>query len=100
MYLLTCNKCKKQYTGQTNDNYCGRWNNYKCKSKSFQRREKCRQENLNKHFESGRHTEFLDDVSVRLIDKTYASNPTKGENYWMQTLTTFAPYSLNVVASI
>ena len=28
VYLLTCNKCKKQYTGQTTDNFRGRWNNY------------------------------------------------------------------------
>ena len=38
-YLLTCNKCKKKYTGQTTDNFCGRCNNYKSKSKSFQRGE-------------------------------------------------------------
>ena len=30
------------------------------------------------------HTEFLD-VSITLIDKTDGSNPTKRENYWMQT---------------
>ena len=24
VYLLTCNKCKKQYTGQTTDNFHGR----------------------------------------------------------------------------
>ena len=40
VYLLTCNKCKKQYTGQTTDNFCGRWNNYKSKSKSFKKRRK------------------------------------------------------------
>ena len=33
VYLLTCNKCKKQYTGQTTDNFRGRWNNCKYKSK-------------------------------------------------------------------
>ena len=89
MYLLTCNKCKKQYTGQTTDNFCGRWNNYKSKSKSFKRGEKCIQEHLYKHFESERDTEFLDDVSIALIDKIDGSNPTKGENYWMQTLKTY-----------
>ena len=35
VYLLTCNKCKKQYTGQTTDNFRGRWNNYKSENKSF-----------------------------------------------------------------
>ena len=100
VYLLTCNKCKKQYTGQTTDNFRGRWNNYKSKCKSFKRGEKCIQEHLYKHFESEEHTEFLDDVSITLIDKTDGSNPTKRENYWMQTLKTFTPYGLNFVDSI
>ena len=77
MYLLTCNKCKKQHTGQTTDNFCGRWNNYKSKSESFKRGEKCIQEHLYKHFESEGHIEFLDDVSITLIDKANGSNPTK-----------------------
>ena len=100
VYLLTCNKCKKQYTGQTTDNFRGRWNNYKSKSKSFKRGQKSIQEHLYKHFESEGHTEFLDDVSITLIDKTDGFNPTKRENYWMRTLKTFAPYDLNVVVSI
>ena len=54
------------------------------------------QENLYKHFESEGHTEFLDNVSITLIDKTDGSNPSKRENYWMRTLKTFAPYGLNV----
>ena len=58
------------------------------------------QEYLYRHFESEGHTEFLDDVSVTLIGKTDCSNPTNRDNYWMQTLKTFAPYGLNVVDSI
>ena len=82
VYLLTCNKCKKQYTaGQTTDKFRGRWNNYKSKSKCFKRGEKCMQEHLYKSFESEVHTEFLDDVSITLIDKADGSNPTKRENY-------------------
>ena len=99
-YLLTCNKCKKQYTGEATDNFRGRWNNYKSKSKSFTRGEKCIQEYLYNYFESEGHIEFLDDVSITLIDKTDGFNPTKRENYWMQTLKTYAPYGLNVVDSI
>ena len=67
-------------------------NNYKSKSKSFKRGKKCIQEHLYKHFESKRHTEFLDDVSITLTDKTDGSNPAKRENYWMQTLKIYAPY--------
>ena len=39
------------------------------------------QEHLYKHFESEGHTEFFDDVSITLIDKTDGSDPTKRENY-------------------
>ena len=99
MYLLPSSKCKKQNTGQTTDNFRGRWNNYKSKSKSFKRREKCIQDHLHKHFESKGHTEFLNDVSITLTDKTDGSNPNKKENYWMQTLKTYAPYGL-VIDSI
>ena len=58
------------------------------------------QEHLYKYFESKRRTEILDDISITLIDKTDGSDPTKRENYWMQTLKTFAPYGLNVEDSI
>ena len=58
VYLLTFNKCKKQYTGQTTDNFRGIWNNYKSKSKSFTRGEKCMQEHLYKHFENKGHKSF------------------------------------------
>ena len=91
VYLFTCNKCKKQYTGQTTDNFRGRWN------KSL-KVEVLKGEN--KYFESEGHTEILDDVSITLIDKTDGSNPTKRENYWMRTLKTYASYGLNVVDSI
>ena len=77
-----------------------RWNNYKSKNKSFKRGEKCIQEYLYNYFESEGHIEFLDDVSITLIDKTDGFNPTKRENYWMRTLKTYAPYGLNVVDSI
>ena len=67
---------------------------------SFKRGEKCIQEYLYNYFESEGHIEFLDDVSITLIDKTDGFNPTKRENYWMRTLKTYAPYGLNVVDSI
>ena len=58
------------------------------------------QEHLYQHFESEGHAEFIDDVSMTLIDKTYGSNPTNRDNYWMRTLKTFAPYGPNVEDSI
>ena len=65
--LMTCNKCRKQYTGQTTHHVCSRWNSYKPKGRSFNKREQFMQEHSNKHFESERHSGFRDDVSVILI---------------------------------
>ena len=93
---MICNKCKKQQTGETTDQFRSRWNNYKFKSRSFHRGEQCIQEHLYKHFETERHSGFREDVSVMLIDKIDGSNPTKRETYWIRTLKTIAPYGLNV----
>ena len=39
VYLLTCNKCFKQYVGQTEDEFYRWWNNYKSNDRKFQRLE-------------------------------------------------------------
>ena len=96
VYLATCKICNKQYTGQTTDSFRSRWNNYKSKSRKFDRNEKCMQEYLYSHFASEGHNGFLEDVSIALIDKTDGSDPTKRETFWMHTLKTLAPYGLNV----
>ena len=96
MYLATCKICNKQYTGQTTDSFRSRWNNYKSKSRKFDRNEKCMQECLYSHFENEGHNGFLEDVSITLIDKTDGSDPTKRETFWMHTLKTLAPCGLNL----
>ena len=41
VYLLTCSCCKKQYVGQTVDEFRFRWNNYKNNGRKHQRGETC-----------------------------------------------------------
>ena len=96
VYLATCEICNKRYNGQTIDSFRSRWNNYKSKSRKFDRNEKCMQEYLYSQFESERHNGFLEIVSITLIEKTDGSDPTKREHFWMHTLKTLAPYGLNV----
>ena len=96
MYLATCKICNKQYTGQTTDSFRSRWNNYKSKSRKFDRNEKCIQEYLYSHFENEVHNGFLEDVSITLIGKTDGSDPMEGETFWIHTLKTLAFYGLNV----
>lgn len=66
IYLMTCKRCKKQYTGQTTDNFWFRWNNYTANARKFERGEPCIQGHLYQHFHSEGHTSFLNDVSVTL----------------------------------
>ena len=39
IYLITCNRCLKQYLGQTVDEFRQRWNNYKDNARKFERGE-------------------------------------------------------------
>ena len=39
VYLATCKIRNKQYTGQTTDSFRSRWNNYKSKSRKFDKNE-------------------------------------------------------------
>ena len=100
VYLLNCNVCQKQYTGQTTNAFRYRWNNYKSNDKKFQRGEQCMQDHLFRHFYSEGHDGFIGNVSISFIDKTDGFDPTKRENFWMRTLKTLAPHGLNIEQSI
>ena len=99
VYLLTCNCCKKQYLGQTVDEFRFRWNNYKSNCRKHQRGETCLQQHLYEHFCNGSHNFFISDVSVTFIDKTDPSDPLEREDYWRSTLKTMAPFGLNIKES-
>ena len=43
IYLITCNRCLKQYLGQTVDEFRHRWNNYMDNAKKFEKGEHCMQ---------------------------------------------------------
>ena len=96
IYLITCNRSLKQHVGQTVDEFRHRWNNYKDKARRFERGEQCMQRHLYEHFNLAGHSGFLNDVSVTLIDKTVFEDPTKREDFWIQTFKTKAPLGLNV----
>ena len=100
VYLLTCNKCFKQYVGQTVDKYRRRWNNYKSNDRKFQRLEPCMQQHLFSHFSITGHDGVLNDDSITFIDKTDPSDPLRREDYWRQTLKTMVPYGLNIEDSV
>ena len=49
LILTTCNRCLKQYAGQT-DEFRHIWNNYKDNARKFERGEHCMQKHLYEHF--------------------------------------------------
>ena len=58
--------------------------------------ENVKQKFLQGHFLKDDHKGFLEDVEVRLIDKTQGSDPAKQEHYWMRMLKTLYPDGLNI----
>ena len=58
--------------------------------------ENVKQKFLQDHFLQDYHKGFLEDVELRLIDKTQGSDPTELEYYWVGTLKTLYPVGLNI----
>ena len=56
------------------------------------------QPELFEHFAADNHNFFLTDCSIRLIDKTDGSDPTRREEYWRKVLKTVALYGLNTLS--
>ena len=96
IYLLTCNKCRKQYLSQTVNTFRYRSNNYRSNSRKHAHGIPCMQEHLYGHFCDSEHSVFLNDVSITFIDKTDPTNPLQKEYYWKHTLKTSAQYGLNI----
>ena len=96
LYLVTCAKCKIQYTGKTEQKLRCRVNGH---------RESIRHSKnlIGQHFNSKDHSQ--DDFSIQIIDKLYAKqNETNKEfeerlfdreKFWMLELGTVFPYGLN-----
>lgn len=100
IYLLACNKCFKQYAGETTEIFSKSWNNCKNNVRKFLRRKICMQQHLFERFQSPGQTGFIDDVSVTLIDKADPFIPTKYEDYWRQTLKTLVPQTLKKASNV
>ena len=92
VYLLTCNKCFKQYVGEILDEFRRRWNNYKSNNSKVQRLEPCMEEHVFSHFSMADHDGFLNVVSMTFIDETDPSYALRREDYWRQMI----PYALNI----
>ena len=81
IYLFICKCCGKQYVGETTREFRFRQNNYKCNDTKYTRHEDCFQEHLFRHFPSGEHTGFLENVKMTLTDKTNCQYPKKRQDW-------------------
>ena len=98
IYLLTCNKCRKQYVDQTVFTTGGIIKNltlvnmrvayHACKNT-------CK--NI---FVTVNIMVLLSDNSMTFIEKADPTNHFQRKNYWKHTLKTFAPYGLNITENV
>ena len=95
VYLLPCKVCGMQYNGQTNDEFRYRWNNYKDNNQKNLRGEDHKQASFFAHFQTAGHSSFINDTEIGFFDKTGPSNPTRLDDFWIDTLKTDFPQNLN-----
>ena len=74
-YLITCNKCLKQYVGQTVGLFRSQRYNYKDSSTKFDREEDCMQRHLYKHFQLPVHAVFFQGSMLLSLTRRILGHP-------------------------
>ena len=95
VYLLSCKVCGRQYTGQTVDEFRYRCNIYKDNNRKSLRWGEHKKTGFFGHFQSLDRNGFLEDIEITSIDKTDPSDPTRREEFWIDTLKTRYSMGLN-----
>jgi len=94
IYLIACNKCYKQYVGQTSRKLKDRLNDYRCNIKIH------KNTTIAVHFNNPLHTIF--NLSITPIEQINSKSTTEllhREQFWMTILHTKCPHSLNNIHS-
>ena len=73
------------------------WNNYKENNRTAKRGEEHMQPLVFEHISSNDYNGFLEDCSIKLIDKPDRPDPPRREDYWRRILKTITPYGLNAI---
>ena len=87
IYLITCNKCKKQYVGQTTKSLKERINHHRSSIHTKQKRY------ISVHFNFPDHN--LKNLTVQIIDTTTSEKLSLLEKFWIKKLQTTRPNGLN-----
>ena len=93
VYLIECNVCGAQYVGSTCTPFRLRFNNYKACSRKFNLGSSVPQMEFFRHFSEEGHRGFLNDISVKVIDRL-TGNDRRRESFWQYRLNTFSPMGL------
>ena len=93
--LISCTKCRKKYVGSTITSFRKRFNNHKSSLVRYGKGQRgISGEHLYAHFyEEGR--EGIENMAVKIIDKTSINEPTTRERFWTYKLNSFVPNGLN-----
>ena len=84
----------------TVDNFHLRQNDYKCCSCKHAEGKSGKQQHIYDHLMDKNHKDFVQNVSVTLIDKTDSSDLLEREKYRRDTLKRFTPNGLNISESL
>ena len=96
MYIIRYKRCEKIYVGNTVTSFQKRFNNHRSSLNRFGKGQRgIAGEYLYAHFFEGDHG-GLNDLRVKIIDKTDMRNPTKRDSFWAYKLSSFIPRGLNV----
>ena len=93
---ISCKKCRKNYVGSTVTTFKKKFNNHKSSMIRFGRGQRgIPGEHLYKHsFEDGHKR--LENMVVKIIDRTNIYDPTSKEGFLVYKLNSFAPNGLNL----
>ena len=94
VYLLDCVVCGFQYVGSTSTPFRLRFNNYKACYRKFRLGSSVPQMEFFRNFSEEGHHGFLEDISVKIIDKLTGKDKIR-ESFWQYKLNTFTPRGLN-----
>ena len=94
VYLLECTACGVQYVGSTCTPFRLRFNNYKACSRKFDSGASVPHVEFFRHFTGEGHHGFLQDISVKTIDRLTGGNRMR-ESFWQYRLDCFSPKGLN-----
>ena len=96
VYLISCTKCRKNYVGSTITSFRKRFNNHKSSLVRYGKGQRgISGEHLYAHFYEEGH-EGIENMIVKIIDKTNISEPTIKEGFWAYKLNSFIPNVLNI----